>query len=340
MGRLKTFLRRLGGGSFKRMFRQISLIHKETGKNRFFMFFDMIWCIFRYSVGYLDYHVFGFALIKGKKRRTFMTMNDNLKISHALNSKEYFHFFDDKLEFDEKFSEFIGRDFIDVRKAGVEGLKKFCENKSCFFAKPLNAFGGSGITRETVDENTNFGELYDKLMKNNQYLAEEAIVQHEKMNLLSPSSINTIRMVTLNFNGETHFMYALVRMSNGTEVVDNICSGGMYTAIGADGVIRKPAWCDATSVYYDAHPFSKTVFNGFEIPLFKEAVEMCKKAALVIPQVGYIGWDVAITPDRPVLVEGNTLPSYDMVQNYGHLEEKTGILPRFEQIVGKDFFKK
>lgn len=340
MGKLKTFFRRLGGGSFKRMFRQIDLIHKETGKNRFVLFFDMIWCIFRYSVGYLDYHVFGFALIKGKKRQTFMTMNDNLKLSHALNSKEFFHFFDDKLEFDEKFSEYIGRDFVDVRKAGVDGLKKFCESKTCFFAKPLNAFGGSGITRETVDENTDFAALYDRLMKNGQYLAEEAIVQHEKMNELSPSSINTIRMVTLNYNGKTHFMYALVRMSNGKEVVDNICSGGMYTAVGSDGVIRKPAWCDATSVYYDAHPFSKTVFNGFEIPLFNEAVEMCKKAAEVIPQVGYIGWDVAITPDKPVLVEGNTLPSYDMVQNYGHLEEKTGIKPRFEEIVGKDFFKK
>ena len=43
--------------------------------------------------------------------------------------------------------------------------------------------------------------------------------------------------------------------------------------------------------------------------------------------------------DKPVLVEGNTLPCYDMVQNYGHLEEKTGIKPRFEEIVGKDFFK-
>lgn len=39
-------------------------------------------------------------------------------------------------------------------------------------------------------------------------------------------------------------------------------------------------------------------------------------------------------------VEGNTLPSYDMVQNYGHLEEKNGIKPRFEEIIGKDFFKK
>ena len=77
MNKIKIFFRRLFGGSFKRMFKQMELIHKETGAARFPMFFDMIWCIFRYGVGYMDYHVFGFARIKGKKRRTFMTMNDN-----------------------------------------------------------------------------------------------------------------------------------------------------------------------------------------------------------------------------------------------------------------------
>ena len=55
MTKLKTFFRRLFAGSFKRMFGYIGTIHKETGKNRFIMFFDMIWCIFRYSVGYMDY---------------------------------------------------------------------------------------------------------------------------------------------------------------------------------------------------------------------------------------------------------------------------------------------
>ncbi len=38
MNRIKIFFRRLFGGSFKRMFKQIELIHKETGANRFVMF--------------------------------------------------------------------------------------------------------------------------------------------------------------------------------------------------------------------------------------------------------------------------------------------------------------
>lgn len=339
MNKIKIFFRRLFGGSFKRMFKQIGLIHKETGANRFLMFFDMIWCIFGYGVGYQDYHVFGFALIHGKKRRTFMTMNDNSAISHRLNSREYFHFFDDKAEFDEQFREYIGRGFIDLRKVGAEELAAFCADKKTVFAKHTNDFGGSGITRETITDDTDFAALYSRLCENGQYLVEEELVQHGEMDRLSPSSINTIRIVTLYWNGEAHFMYALVRMSNGTNCVDNICSGGLYVSICDDGVIRKPAFCDATGEYYAAHPFTKTVFDGFEIPLFGEAVELCKRAAQVFPQVGYIGWDVAITPEKPVLVEGNTLPSYDMCQNYGHIDNKIGVLPKFKAVLGEDYFK-
>lgn len=339
MNKLKTFFRRLFAGSFKRMFMHINTIHKETGKNRFIMFFDMIWCIFRYSIGYLDYRVFGFANIHGKNRRTFMNMNDNLVISHKLNDREYFHIFDNKAEFDEAFKEYIGRDFLNLENATAKDLKEFCEGKEYIFAKPTNQFGGEGITKEKITPDTDFDALYNSCKENGQMLIEEMIVQHEDMNKLSASSVNTIRMVTLLYNGEVHFMYALVRMSNGENCVDNICSGGMYVSIGKDGVITKPAFCDATGQYYDRHPYTKTEFNGFKIPMFYEAVEMCKKAALVCDKVGYIGWDVAITPTRPVLVEGNTLPSYDMCQNYGHIDNKTGIKPVFEQIVGKGFFK-
>ena len=215
----------------------------------------------------------------------------------------------------------------------------FTVNAETVFAKPVNQFGGEGITKETVTPDTDYEALYKRLCDNKQYLVEETIKQNEQMDRLSPSSINTIRMVTLLHEGKAHFMYALVRMSNGTNCVDNICSGGMYVSIGADGVIHKNAYCDATGVYYEEHPFTHTKFNGFEIPMFFEAVEMCKKAALVVPQVGYIGWDVAITPTRPVLVEGNTLPSYDMCQNYGHIDNKTGVKPRFVEILGEEYFK-
>lgn len=340
MGKLGTLVRRVAGGSFKRMNNQIQLVHDETGKNRVGLFFDMMWCIFRYSVGYQDYRVFGFAGIHGKKRRTFMTMNDNLFISHKLNDKEYFHYFDNKFEFNEQFREYVGRDFTDLRKCGEDGLRKFCEGKKTVFAKALNSFGGEGITREVIDENTDFSALYKKLTDNSQFLVEDEIKQHEKMSSLSPSSINTLRIVTVNYKGEVHLMYTLMRIGNGKTCVDNICSGGMYVRVGDDGIVHKPAFCEKEGKYFEAHPATGTEFCGFEVPMFAEAVELCKKAAQKFPQVGYVGWDVAITPDKPVIVEGNTLPGYDMVQNRGHIDDNVGILPKFREVLGEDFFNK
>ena len=44
------------------------------------------------------------------------------------------------------------------------------------------------------------------------------------------------------------------------------------------------------------------------------AAELVKKAAMVLPQVGYIGWDVAITENGPAIIEGNNYCAYDFPQ--------------------------
>ena len=66
MGRkLATFFRQLKHLSFARMKLHINAVHEETGKNRLAIFCDMVWCEVRYGIGYLDYHVFGFANRRG-----------------------------------------------------------------------------------------------------------------------------------------------------------------------------------------------------------------------------------------------------------------------------------
>ena len=333
------FFHRLFGGSFKKMKMHIDLIHKETGKNRVWLFFDMAWCIVRYRMGYSEYHCFGFALVRGKERRTFVTMNDNITLSKRLNSREDLHIFDDKGDFDRAFSEFVGREWLDLRRASKEDFLGFCENKSAIFAKVANGFGGAEVMKVELSQNEDLSALYERLTKSDYMIVEEELTQHEKMKSLAPSSVNTVRIATLNHAGTLHVLYSLIRISNGQSPVDNVCHGGMYTPVDGGGVIRKPAYCTATGEFYDPHPFSKTPIVGFEIPYFNEAVEMVKKAAMMFPKMEYLGWDVAITPTGPVLIEANNLPSYDLAQNYGHLDEKVGIKPKFEEILGKDFFK-
>ncbi|WZU02740.1 hypothetical protein MGH68_07565 [Erysipelothrix sp. D19-032] len=37
-------------------------------------------------------------------------------------------------------------------------------------------------------------------------------------------------------------------------------------------------------------------------------IGLAKKAALHIPELGMVGWDVALTKDGPMLIEGNQFP--------------------------------
>lgn len=333
MAKIKIFFKRIASGSFKRLFNNVSLVHKESGKPSIIIFFDMIFCMFAYGVGYLEYVTFGFAYIHRKKRKTFFTMNDNIALVKELNNKEYSDIFTNKTLFNKKFSNYLKRDFVDLND-GYEAFETFCKSKNNFFAKQPVSFGGLGVKKVELSEKTDLKALYSKLMDNKMTLAEETIIQHPKMNMLCDKSINTIRIVTILDNkGKAHHVYSLIRVGNGKSNVDNVTSGGMYTLVENDGIITHPFFCDKTVSYYDVHPYSKVAFNGFEIPFYKEAVELCKEAALIEPHMRYIGWDISITPDGPVLVEGNNIPGYDMCQNHRFHDDGCGMKAVFDKIL-------
>lgn len=46
--------------------------------------------------------------------------------------------------------------------------------------------------------------------------------------------------------------------------------------------------------------------------------------------MGYTGWDVAITPDGPLFVEGNEFPGHDIYQLPEHTPNKIGIMSKFQ----------
>lgn len=335
MGSLSNLTARIKSMSFKRMNMYINQIHENYGANRVATAADMCMCAAKYGIGYLDYTVFGFAKVKGAKRSTFLTYNKNVALSKTANDPNYTPMFKDKLKFDEAFTDYIGRDWINLEKAGAEQFEDFCKKYKTVFAKYPRSFGGQQIEKIDNTDETDFSKLYGELKENGQVLIEQKIEQHPIMNELCPSSVNSIRIVTLrDKNGEVHYLYSLLRFGNGTKAVDNITSGGMYILLDKDGRSSSKAFCDKTGLFYDKHPMTGVDVTKFTVPMHKEAVELCKKGANVVPEVGYIGWDAAITQNGPVIIEGNVLPGYDMFQNYRLSGKDTGILPEIHKIPG------
>ena len=71
------------------------------------------------------------------------------------------------------------------------------------------------------------------------------------------------------------------------------------------------------------HPGTDICMIGRKIPYWKEVLHLCESAASMIPKVQFIGWDVAISTQGPLLIEGNNTPDIDIMEfvgNYGYYD--------------------
>lgn len=167
-----------------------------------------------------------------------------------------------------------------------------------YVVKPVNNRWGSDIRFETLNYPKRIIDF--NFLAGVNYIIEERLINHPTLKTLSKFSLNTIRFVTIKQKNEISIIFACVRYSSGETKIDNWSSGGyaalmdIETGISGEG-IKKDSLCADVN----------TASRGIEIPYFADAKELVKRAHSLIPQLTSVGWDVAITEDGPILVEGN-----------------------------------
>lgn len=315
---------------YKNMFKIAKSISKKTGKNRFLLLLDIVSCGFKYQAGYYDYQEFEFYNLNKEERKTYLTRGKNNEIVRRFNDKSYFHKFENKIEFNKLFNNYLNRDWLYLND-NPEQFVKFIKCHKTIIVKPVDATGGKGVEKFEFVNDDESRKLYDKLTKNNQLLVEDCIKQHKDMNILYEKSVNTLRMFTFIKNGQAYFLQAILKIGNGG-VVDNFSSGGMYTYVDNEGTVFVEAIDRDDNIFYE-HPISKTKIVGFKVPMFKEAINLVKECAKVVPEISYVGWDVAISEDGPVIVEGNCFPGVYQVKP-SLSNKKEGLIPKYKEIMG------
>lgn len=153
---------------------------------------------------------------------------------------------------------------------------------------------------------SNIEEL-KRLISKGRYLIQERIIQHHKLALINPYSVNTIRMETyLDNEGNVTILDALIRFGTQKRIVDNCGQGGFCANIDLEtGIINnigyyKPGF---GTIVKEKHPDSNENFAGITIPHFRLAVNMAKKLHKAIYGLPSMGWDIAITEEGPVFLE-------------------------------------
>lgn len=156
--------------------------------------------------------------------------------------------------------------------------------------------------------------------KKGKYILQKRVIQHPGMNKLWDGAINTCRICTL-FDGEqVSVLAAVLRVGTSTSApVDNWAHGGISVGIYEDGSlveygVFKPGY--GGKAYQ--HPDTHVQFCDFVIPEYQKAVELCKRAHLTLKEIPAIGWDIAITPEGPIIIEGNDNWEISLMQASNH----------------------
>lgn len=181
------------------------------------------------------------------------------------------------------------------------------EIPAVFVKKAMLSSGGKGVQYIERPEN---GELYPLVMKaiadiHVDIVIQRPVEQHPALSAFNPSSVNTIRVVSLLREDGVKIYSCLLKTGLEGSKVDNGSGGGVSCGITAEGRLRKNAH-NSAGITYDRHPTTGIVFEDYEIPCFDGVLELVRKAHPMLPHFRLVSWDIAVNADgEAVLIEAN-----------------------------------
>jgi hypothetical protein len=181
------------------------------------------------------------------------------------------------------------------------------------FCKPLAGMQGDDAFPLRIDRGRFFvGETplsLDELRArlSGRFLLQQRIDQHPLMSRLNASSVNTMRLISFCDGAQASVLHGVLRIGVPPSNIDNWAAGGLIVSIDLErGALRGDGFFrPGAGVRTPVHPASGIRFDGFTLPHFEAAMAMVKRLHEYLPQIYSIGWDVAISTDGPVIIEGN-----------------------------------
>jgi len=192
-----------------------------------------------------------------------------------------------------------------------EASNTILTDNSEYIIKPSDTNNGIGINKLRIEKNSMMlgnnkvilEDLENKYGHN--FLIQEVIKQHSVMSKPHPSSVNTLRMVTLRWEQEIINIYTFARFGVNNDVKDNAGSGGLSVGVQKSGKFMDYGIQDNQKVL--THPTTNMKISDFGmIPNYDTFLTFAKDLHKEIIHHDYISWDIAVGEDgQPILVEAN-----------------------------------
>lgn len=219
------------------------------------------------------------------------------------------------------------------------------ERERDLIVKPVAGTGGTGVRHLKCDDNGYYingqpvsqNGIIDLVERLDGYLITEFVHQHDYSMTISPESVNSIRVLTIKDadTGEMFIPAAIHRFgSTGGAPTDNWHSGGFAAPIDIDTGELNPLvrYSPENGLQqFEAHPETGARVYGTSIPHWDAVKQTAINVANIHRQNPYVGWDIVVTTDGPVVIEGNCAPHSEFVQLGGGLFKNERVRRAFKE---------
>ncbi|MCH5167345.1 MAG: hypothetical protein J1F35_05570 [Erysipelotrichales bacterium] len=298
-------------GSFKNFNNKLNEVSIKTNKSKASLMFDFLRCFLITGAGYSDFLNYKLYGRKNSEIKEYATIKTQDKFYEIVSPSAYKDFFSIKANFLKNFAKYIDRNSF--YEGSLDELKEFLKSTPEFMYKPVNGLAGRAVKKMLAKDIKDIDTFYNEVKKNN-IMLETYVHQHESVASFAPNSVNTIRVMTFCYDGESEIVMAIMRFGNGIADIDNFHKGGVAVLVDIEtGKLIGNAY-DKNADVYEIHPYSKKKFDGYQIPNWEIIKKTCLEAAKVNKNIHMIGWDVAVLDKGCTFIEGNRRAGWDLPQ--------------------------
>ena len=305
---------------YKKAMKTLCRISKRS---KLYLAIDMLLCIVFHLTLPSEYLDFGFDFIPRCKRKDYFTLFKRTYAYKRIEEPRSGNITANKFYFASVMQPFFGRRFLHTTDMTLEDFRQFVDGQKKIICKPVSGEGGEGHIIYHLDGSRSVEDLYNEIKALPRSLLETWIEQHEVLSALYPDAVNIARLHTIHDGNLDNIRFYGTNFSIAFkgELANTCLDNTISTQIDDEtGVINTDGF-DSQYNIYKKTPGTNITLRGYQLPYWDEVLELCRRAAARVPEMRLVGWDVAFTPDGPVLVEGNGFPGNCGVQSRCWVEE-------------------
>ena len=206
------------------------------------------------------------------------------------------------------------------------------------FMKPVDGQKGENVYGVNVSDNevyingkrssmSEVVSVIEEVSVSHDMLIQMKIIQHPDVSVFHKESVNTLRVVTINHKHSSNpddivLVGSELRVGCGGNHTDNVSAGGLKIGVNENGTLMEYGFYGkGHGTKTRTHPDSGIVFQGYLLPFYNETIQLCKEFHAKLKEIHFIGWDVAITENGPIFVEGNESCGTDFQVMFGPMKE-------------------